>query len=79
MNSKIKIYFTLCTCSFSKITFYLHYSQVVFLQGVSPSLRKEVWPFLLGLYTFHSTAGERDAIRAKRRDEYWALDKRRYV
>ncbi|XP_022893051.1 GTPase-activating protein gyp7-like isoform X1 [Olea europaea var. sylvestris] len=43
--------------------------------GVEPSIRAEVWPFLLGLYDLKSTQNERDAIGAQKRREY--LDLRR--
>jgi hypothetical protein len=39
-------------------------------QGVEPSIRPEVWKFLLGLYSWSSTADERKAIRSSKRDEY---------
>ena len=29
--------------------------RLVYFGGVAPSLRKEVWPFLLGHYQFHMT------------------------
>ncbi|KAF5184575.1 Gtpase-activating protein gyp7, partial [Thalictrum thalictroides] len=44
--------------------------------GVDPSIRAEVWPFLLGLYDFNSTQEERDTIRTKKRKEYENLRKR---
>ena len=52
-------------------------TQVVFFQGVSPSLRKEVWPFLLGVYQFDSTSREREAARLTLCRRYWALDDQR--
>lgn len=51
--------------------------QVIFFQGMKPELRKEVWPFLLGLYQFDSSERERLRIRHKRHEEYRAIDKRR--
>lgn len=33
--------------------------QVVFFRGVSSNIRKEVWPFLLGIFSWKSTAQER--------------------
>ena len=56
---------------------YLCHPQVVFFQGVCPRLRKEVWPFLLQLYSFESTQRERTRIRLKRSDEYSSIDTRR--
>ncbi|KAK9091051.1 hypothetical protein Sjap_024228 [Stephania japonica] len=38
--------------------------------GVDPSIRNEVWPFLLGVYDLNSTQEERDSIRASKRNEY---------
>ena len=51
--------------------------QVVFFQGVSPSLRKEVWPFLLGVYKFDSTLREREIARLENCRRYWTLDDKR--
>ncbi|KAK6958795.1 TBC1 domain family member 17 [Biomphalaria glabrata] len=36
--------------------------KAVFLGGVSPDIRKEVWGFLFGLYPCNSTAREREAL-----------------
>ena len=44
---------------------------------MTPSLRKEVWPFLLGLYDFDSSKRERTRICSKRHEEYRAIDQRR--
>ncbi|KAK6947993.1 Rab-GTPase-TBC domain [Dillenia turbinata] len=38
--------------------------------GVDPSIRAEVWPFLLGVYDVNSTQEERDSIKAQQRKEY---------
>ncbi|XP_038688400.1 GTPase-activating protein gyp7-like [Tripterygium wilfordii] len=38
--------------------------------GVDPSIRAEVWPFLLGVYDLNSSKVERYSIRMKRRKEY---------
>ncbi|KAI4374762.1 hypothetical protein MLD38_012718 [Melastoma candidum] len=38
--------------------------------GVHPSIRGEVWEFLLGCYDPQSTSEERDQLRKKRRDQY---------
>ncbi|GFQ05314.1 GTPase-activating protein gyp7, partial [Phtheirospermum japonicum] len=41
--------------------------------GVDPSIRAEVWPFLLGVYDQTSSKEERDATRTKNRKEYERL------
>ncbi|PHU14448.1 hypothetical protein BC332_15653 [Capsicum chinense] len=41
--------------------------------GVDPSIRAEVWPFLLGVYELDSCEKERDTIRKKNRKEYERL------
>ncbi|WCJ32455.1 Ypt/Rab-GAP domain of gyp1p superfamily protein [Euphorbia peplus] len=56
----------------------LHGSGVKFLKkvrsgGVDPSIRAEVWPFLLGVYNLDSTKEERDTIRTQNRKEYEKL------
>ncbi|OVA14761.1 Rab-GTPase-TBC domain [Macleaya cordata] len=43
--------------------------------GVDPTIRAEVWPFLLGLYDLTSTQEERDSIRIQKRKEYEKLRK----
>ncbi|OZJ03136.1 hypothetical protein BZG36_04639, partial [Bifiguratus adelaidae] len=47
--------------------------KAIFQGGVDPDLRIEVWKWLLGMYTWDSTADEREAIRRSKRDEYFAL------
>ncbi|XP_043715198.1 rab GTPase-activating protein 22-like isoform X1 [Telopea speciosissima] len=44
--------------------------------GVDPSIRAEVWPFLLGVYDLDSSKEERDSIRAQKRKEYENLRRR---
>ncbi|KAE8694287.1 Ypt/Rab-GAP domain of gyp1p superfamily protein isoform 2 [Hibiscus syriacus] len=39
-------------------------------RGVDPSIRAEVWPFLLGVYDLNSSKEERDAVRTQKRKEY---------
>ncbi|XP_065863111.1 rab GTPase-activating protein 22-like [Euphorbia lathyris] len=56
----------------------LHGTGVKFLKkvrsgGVDPSIRAEVWPFLLGVYSLDSTKEERDTIRTQKRKEYEKL------
>ncbi|KAK8521031.1 hypothetical protein V6N13_077156 [Hibiscus sabdariffa] len=43
--------------------------------GVDPSIRAEVWPFLLGVYDFNSSKQERDSYRSQKRKEYESLRK----
>ncbi|PIN16542.1 Ypt/Rab-specific GTPase-activating protein GYP7 [Handroanthus impetiginosus] len=43
--------------------------------GVDPSIRAEVWPFLLGVYDLNSTKAERDATKTQKRKEYEKLRK----
>ncbi|XP_068649823.1 rab GTPase-activating protein 22-like isoform X2 [Aristolochia californica] len=38
--------------------------------GVNPSIRAEVWPFLLGVYELNSTKAERNTVRTQKRKEY---------
>ncbi|KAJ8506117.1 hypothetical protein OPV22_007003 [Ensete ventricosum] len=44
--------------------------------GIDPSIRAEVWPFLLGVYDLKSSKAERNAIRAQKRKEYEKLRRR---
>ncbi|KAL3499088.1 hypothetical protein ACH5RR_041820 [Cinchona calisaya] len=41
--------------------------------GVDPSIRAEVWPFLLGVYDVKSTKEERNFFKARKRKEYLNL------
>ncbi|KAF5442674.1 hypothetical protein F2P56_035308 [Juglans regia] len=41
--------------------------------GVDPSIRAEIWPFLLGVYELKSSKEERDSIRTQKRKEYEKL------
>ncbi|XP_051138212.1 rab GTPase-activating protein 22-like [Andrographis paniculata] len=41
--------------------------------GVDPSIRAEVWPFLLGVYDLASSKDERDIIISQKRKEYEKL------
>ncbi|KAI4312654.1 hypothetical protein MLD38_037457 [Melastoma candidum] len=43
--------------------------------GVDPSIRAEVWPFLLGVYDLNSSKEERDYVRLQNRQEYEDLRK----
>ncbi|XP_075530465.1 TBC1 domain family member 15-like isoform X2 [Dermacentor variabilis] len=45
----------------------------IFRGGISTDLRREVWPFLLGYYSFDSTYKEREALRKKLKDYYYRM------
>uniref|UniRef100_A0A8C9SQI4 TBC1 domain family member 15 n=1 Tax=Scleropages formosus TaxID=113540 RepID=A0A8C9SQI4_SCLFO len=47
--------------------------EMIFRGGISPSLRKEVWKFLLGFYPWTSTAREREDIVRVKTDEYFRM------
>jgi hypothetical protein len=47
----------------------------IVLGGVDPSIRPEVWEFLLGCYTLSSTADYRKQLRTARRERYHDLVK----
>lgn len=44
--------------------------------GVDPSIRSEVWPFLLGVYELNSSEDERNALRKQKWKKYKQLRKR---
>ncbi|KAE8699850.1 Ypt/Rab-GAP domain of gyp1p superfamily protein isoform 2 [Hibiscus syriacus] len=44
--------------------------------GVDPSIRAEVWPFLLGVYDINSSKEERESVRRRKRKEFESLRKR---
>ncbi|XP_009119907.1 TBC1 domain family member 15 isoform X1 [Brassica rapa] len=45
-------------------------------RGVDPSIRAEVWLFLLGVYDLNSTSEEREAVNTQKRKEYEKLQRR---
>ncbi|PKA60714.1 hypothetical protein AXF42_Ash006348 [Apostasia shenzhenica] len=45
-------------------------------RGVDPSIRAEVWPFLLGVYDLNSSEVERNADKVQKRKEYEKLRRR---
>uniref|UniRef100_A0A3Q0R2G6 TBC1 domain family, member 17 n=1 Tax=Amphilophus citrinellus TaxID=61819 RepID=A0A3Q0R2G6_AMPCI len=47
--------------------------ELVFRGGITPSLRKEAWKFLLGFYPWNSTAMEREDILQVKTDEYFRM------
>lgn len=47
--------------------------QAIFAGGLESSLRSEAWPFILGLFTWTSSASERDAVLRQKRREYNSL------
>ncbi|KAL6976177.1 hypothetical protein U1Q18_024967 [Sarracenia purpurea var. burkii] len=49
--------------------------KLIILGGVDPSIRAEVWEFLLGCYTLSSTAEYRKQLRTARRERYRDLIK----
>lgn len=44
--------------------------------GIDPSIRKEVWPFLLGVYDLNSSKADRNIIKIQKRNEYMDLRRR---
>ena len=53
--------------------------QAIFFAGLEPSLRPELWPFLLHYYPYTSTHEEREQIRNDKYLEYQDLRKQRLV
>ncbi|KAJ3022950.1 UNVERIFIED_CONTAM: GTPase activating protein [Siphonaria sp. JEL0065] len=45
----------------------------IFVGGVEPALRGQVWRFLFGFYPWDSTHAERKAIKAQKTAEYWRM------
>lgn len=42
-------------------------------RGIDPSIRADVWPFLLGVYDLNSSEVERNAVKVRKRKEYEKL------
>lgn len=53
--------------------------QAIFFGGIDPSIRGEVWPFLLHYYSYDSTSQEREAWRLQKRAEYYDIQQRRWA
>ncbi|MBN3311223.1 TBC17 protein, partial [Amia calva] len=47
--------------------------EFIFRGGIAPSLRKDVWKFLLGFYPWESTAKKREEILRRKTDEYFRM------
>ncbi|KAF6039399.1 TBC1D16 [Bugula neritina] len=52
--------------------------KTVFFGGIEPSLRREVWPFLLHYYPYESTFEQREHIRNEKYLQYQKIKKKRY-
>ncbi len=48
--------------------------QVVFCKGVSPNIRKEVWPIILGVYKPKSSVREREQLKHELMHQYQAVN-----
>uniref|UniRef100_A0A3Q3BM71 TBC1 domain family, member 16 n=1 Tax=Kryptolebias marmoratus TaxID=37003 RepID=A0A3Q3BM71_KRYMA len=51
--------------------------KAIFFGGIDPSIRGEVWPFLLHYYSYDSTSEEREAWRLQKRAHYHDIQQRR--
>ncbi|XP_067914334.1 TBC1 domain family member 16 isoform X2 [Heterodontus francisci] len=51
--------------------------QAIFFGGIDPTIRGEVWPFLLGFYSCESTSEEREALRIQKHIEYEEIQQKR--
>ncbi|TSO37042.1 TBC1 domain family member 16 [Bagarius yarrelli] len=51
--------------------------KAIFFGGIDPSIRGEVWPFLLHYYGYDSTSEERETWRLKKHTEYQEIQQRR--
>lgn len=51
--------------------------KAIFFGGINPSIRGEVWPFLLHYYSYDSSSEEREAWRLQKRAHYQDVQQRR--
>ncbi|XP_077389042.1 TBC1 domain family member 16 isoform X1 [Festucalex cinctus] len=51
--------------------------KAIFFGGIDPSIRGEVWPFLLHYYSYDSSSQEREAWRLQKRTHYHDVQQRR--
>ncbi|ESN91098.1 hypothetical protein HELRODRAFT_116366 [Helobdella robusta] len=54
---------------------HLHLRKAIFFAGIEPSIRAEVWPFLLHYYPYLSTHEDRECIRNDKYLEYLSIRK----
>ncbi|XP_058796976.1 TBC1 domain family member 15 isoform X2 [Phymastichus coffea] len=47
--------------------------EMIFRGGIAPSLRYEVWKFLLNYYPWNATSAERMELKKKKTDEYFTM------
>ncbi|XP_029014925.1 TBC1 domain family member 16 isoform X2 [Betta splendens] len=52
--------------------------KAIFFGGIDPSIRGEVWPFLLHYYAYDSSSQEREAWRLQKRGDYHGVQQRRW-
>lgn len=52
--------------------------KAIFFGGIDPSIRGEVWPFLLHYYSYDSTSQERETWRLQKRGHYHDIQQRRW-
>lgn len=50
--------------------------KTIFFAGIEPSLRKEIWPFLLHRYEFNSTYAQREADNSIKSQQYFEISKK---
>ncbi|XP_060700483.1 TBC1 domain family member 16 isoform X1 [Hemiscyllium ocellatum] len=51
--------------------------KAIFFGGIDPTIRGEVWPFLLRFYSYESTSEERESLRIQKRTEYEEIQRKR--
>lgn len=51
-------------------------SKTIFFAGIEPSLRRDIWPFLLHRYEFDSTYAERESDDKIKKEEYYEIEKK---
>ncbi|XP_063990184.1 TBC1 domain family member 15 isoform X1 [Diachasmimorpha longicaudata] len=62
-----------CKDAEGKVTNPITIKEIIFRGGIIPSLRYEVWKFLLNYYPWNSTLAERSELRNAKTDEYYRM------
>ena len=60
-------------CATGRLVDWQQFHARVFSSGMESTLRREAWPFLLGLYPANSTAADRRKLRIQKSREYEAI------
>ena len=68
-----------CMYVYMYVCMYVYCLQTVFFRGLHSSLRKELWPYLLGLIDFEITVRQKKEKSKQNQDVYKQINYKRYL